>query len=1396
MATQVGHAEVVLSLQDSALKRELTAAERKVLQTVRTIDSMRGEADIGLDISEVERKAAAVKAELTRLDRESADITVDVDAARAQAKLAELQAEAAALDGQKIKLDVELTTRRDLDRRLTSQLREVEQAAGAATSGIAAFASSLAQMNVRLGPLTGTARQLSIAFIGLAPAIAGAAGATLALGSAVGSGLLGVTAMAAAGLTGLALAGIGLVGVIKPLKDDFQAAAQAASAYDTAVRKYGKGSDEAADKLKQLRRVTRGLSPAAREAFQSFNQLGRAWQRMTAPARRALMETMGQGLRTVGALMPQFARRTNETSRIVSRAFNEMFAGLRSQGGRAGLDTIMGNFNASLRLALPGLNQLGAAFGKAMAAASKLLPGTARSFLEWATGVNQAASNTGKLEARMRQLGTAANATGRFFMSAGRLIASVMGAGTRSGVGLLDDLAAAMDRATAAVRGGAMDQFFARSAATARQLASALAPMLSSLGSFISLASPFSQTILTLLTPLNQFVATLLKLPALRAGLQGFATAFAGLFVIGKIAAAARGIMAMATAVRALGAAGVAANLGSAVAGLAGFSTAARPATVAMTGWGAAARGAAPAIAGVGTAASGLGPLLGALGVVAAGVGLGLLLAGKRSSGLADAISKANAAGAEGQRIYQELASETSNLAGAADSATAAVRSEAAARRELNRLMKEGKLHTKEGRQAADEYNATLPQTRAALQAEAKARQARIDKIQDGINVAKTERNALRSERDEIQRGLAGAHASGRGYADLTEGRRRLAAVNAALAVRERALGNAMAMAQLQTVNMQRELKHMPVLADSAARSLQRIAQSSNRQVATRIGVKVDTAGQADKIANLAEAANRLGGRSRVIKILANAGSAEDAVRRLRGLVGGLRDKQVNIKGNPKGILGAAAQAISRLAGIRDKTVRIDAQDNASGVISFVSNALAGLDGKTADTYVRTHYQTSVSGPTPFAGQRARASGKRSGERSERALVGEGRAPELLVNTKTGAAALVREPMILNLGRETAVVPTEPAYRDRGRAILREVAGELGIQQFARGRKPPKAKAKAKGKPQLPVPERYRFGGVPLTGIENEVQNLRSQIDERKRDKKSLGNLPGEVATKTRQLKALRAANARIERLGNQAEGFRSAMEAASNQGKEGVWKRAKRSRTSTLRGLAGWLHKAYESAPKGSIHRSRMYADWQRVRAELTGARDESFGTAEGPLDMEDFLKSIGQYGALQQRTLAVAMAGATVNDPNDDRVASAGLASFWEQIIGRYGGRMDTDLLAEAYNALGSARSGATSDLGSVDPTGDLQAQLDQANTRVRVAQNEAAINAAFAQVAGGPGDIDTGGFSSARQAAGASGLTQNIYTLHPGDPKTLQAIGSAAAAGFGYQGSRTSPREVMGV
>jgi hypothetical protein len=96
----------------------------------------------------------------------------------------------------------------------------------------------------------------------------------------------------------------------------------------------------------------------------------------------------------------------------------------------------------------------------------------------------------------------------------------------------------------------------------------------------------------------------------------------------------------------------------------------------------------------------------------------------------------------------------------------------------------------------------------------------------------------------------------------------------------------------------------------------------------------------------------------------------------------------------------------------------------------------------------------------------------------------------------------------------------------------------------------------------------------------------------------------------------------------------------------------------------------------------------------------------------------------------------------------------------------------------------------------TATKDAQIEQLNAQLQSAKNAAAINAVFAQTAGG--FMNSGGFVASggptRYGRAAGSQTFVIQTLHPGDPNTLAAIGNAAVAGIGYQGYTSSPRATI--
>lgn len=159
----------------------------------------------------------------------------------------------------------------------------------------------------------------------------------------------------------------------------------------------------------------------------------------------------------------------------------------------------------------------------------------------------------------------------------------------------------------------------------------------------------------------------------------------------------------------------------------------------------------------------------------------------------------------------------------------------------------------------------------------------------------------------------------------------------------------------------------------------------------------------------------------------------------------------------------------------------------------------------------------------------------------------------------------------------------------------------------------------------------------------------------------------------------------------------------------------------------------------------------------------------------------------------------------------------------------RLDVgDIVNERASVAGtSASTDTTSDTGSGSE--DVAAQLAQANARTAALAeslrlSESAVLAfgspgnigsggattaagEFGFAPGGPGGSGGGGGSGSGGSAGAGGGYEpitptagggpyiNIYTLHPGDPETLRAVGDAAAAGFGYQSYVPKSREYSG-
>jgi hypothetical protein len=160
-------------------------------------------------------------------------------------------------------------------------------------------------------------------------------------------------------------------------------------------------------------------------------------------------------------------------------------------------------------------------------------------------------------------------------------------------------------------------------------------------------------------------------------------------------------------------------------------------------------------------------------------------------------------------------------------------------------------------------------------------------------------------------------------------------------------------------------------------------------------------------------------------------------------------------------------------------------------------------------------------------------------------------------------------------------------------------------------------------------------------------------------------------------------------------------------------------------------------------------------------------------------------------KRDIALA---ALTPDLADDKARAAELVSFLERVLGEAqaepAARGGDETIAQLAEALQTAKSNAASLTGSgTNENADLQAQIDQQKARAEVERQRAEINEQALQVFKGAGDIGSGSGSSRVV------INQTVNTLHPTDPRTLEAIGKAATMGIDYQGGRSVPRVQVG-
>lgn len=595
------------------------------------------------------------------------------------------------------------------------------------------------------------------------------------------------------------------------------------------------------------------------------------------------------------------------------------------------------------------------------------------------------------------------------------------------------------------------------------------------------------------------------------------------------------------------------------------------------------------------------------------------------------------------------------------------------------------------------------------------------------------------------------------------------------------------------------------------------------------------------KLGTLGTKLDELGHKSFVTKVLTTAPNAQVAVEAFKAAVGGVPTSKV------LRVLASTHDAHEQLLALRaavlgipiGKVIHIvSTASSEKSAVEQLQAAIAGLADKTVTitTVMRTiatNVRTSIA--------KGFASGRSAGK-DEAAIVGEGQGPEYVIDRRTGAGTRVDRPTFMGLGPDEYVIPLEQRYRGRALGLFAQLAADLEIPGYKEGRHP-KHKKQAKHA-HRPVPAHLDPLSLPVEEIQSrtdharteydkahtEVNSLSGQVRTAERDQRyasSKGTTKAKYADKLKELrqrlakarseerkhhaelvadqKALREAKAYQAKITKQTELANIAandMKLADGRDDQGGYDSAKQRRLIALGALRKLLLDARKHVKVNSDYFRKLTEQVQGAELETQGTEQEAFTSRRDQAAEREERTGMtdAEQARLKEINKNIALAGLTTT-LDDDKKGAQELVTFLEGILGEVEAepqaRGGDEVIADIADQLKTARQNLTAlATGSGENSNpDLQAQINQANERAEVAERQAKIAEGALAVFSGSGDIGAGGANAAQAAAGVV-VHQTIQTLHPADPATLSAIGNAATAGIGLQGSRRAVRERSGI
>jgi hypothetical protein len=486
MAFPIGEGEVRVKVQDRDLMTGLAKDEAEVRSSFGRMSRLRATPELDAKLEKLDRKMGEARGKLDAFRRLRAEATIDADKSKLDRKVAEAEAMIRFLNAQKaeIKIDVDKARAQQAATfmgRLRQGMRDFRQEAEHAGVPGAKLFSGLGNVTTRIGPFTASLKNVVAGLAVFAPMVVQAAGALGSLVAVLGSAAAGAGALGAAVGIGAVASFGGAFLAVKPYVSQLQAAFKASKAVADQTLKYGKNSAQAKNAQDKLNQTLKGVSPAARSAFKDLGGVMAQWKKLTAPAKAPFFDAIGQGIKTVKALMPTFARDSVAAVRGISSGFSNFAKQLRAGGFGQALHTIMQNFSGSLPAVGAGLGKLVEAITRIGASASRFLKPAAQAFADWSGKVLGATSNTGKLNSTVDGMVASLKSVWNFAKAAGNALKALFSPGVGAGRGFLDDMTKGLQNFTKWATGAAgqakLSSFFKQSVGYAEDLWKAVKPI-------------------------------------------------------------------------------------------------------------------------------------------------------------------------------------------------------------------------------------------------------------------------------------------------------------------------------------------------------------------------------------------------------------------------------------------------------------------------------------------------------------------------------------------------------------------------------------------------------------------------------------------------------------------------------------------------------------------------------------------------------------------------------------------------------------------------------------------------------------------------------------------------------------------------------------------------------